>query len=67
MKLMAGSLLIVWGNMVNLSQAASYGQKHTPRGPVSTTDLKILRGGETRPLLDPVYFAGQAGRAYRAA
>ncbi len=40
---------------------------HTPRGPVTTTEPRVLRGGENRPILDATHFSGKSGRSYRAA
>jgi hypothetical protein len=60
-KLIAAGMLAAAGGVVRLSGAT------TPRGRVSATDPATLRGGETRPILDGKYFAGQAGQAYRAA
>ncbi len=67
-KLMALGLLSSGGVMAKLAEATEgYGRRHTPKGPIATTDLKALRGGEMRRVLDGKNFAGQAGRAYRAA
>jgi hypothetical protein len=67
-KLLALGLLSSAGVTVKLAAAAGgYPRRHTPRGPIATTDLKALRGGEMRRVLDGQHFAGQAGRAYRAA
>lgn len=66
-RLMGGGVLALGGIQTNLGWAAAPGRAHTPRGPISTTDPAVLRGGETRAILDPRFFAGQVGRAYRAA
>jgi hypothetical protein len=61
-KLFAFGLLSVLG-----IQPARAGRRHTPRGPFTGTDSGQLRGGETRPTLDPAAFGGKSGEAYRAA
>lgn len=42
-------------------------REHTPRGPVTTKDSAVLRGGEMRPVMNPRYLGGRAGEAYHAA
>lgn len=61
-KLLALGLLSVLGG-----KSVHAGRSHTPRGPIAGTDLNALRGGEIRPTLEPAYFGGKAGEAYRAA
>ena len=64
-KLIVGALLSA--SSMKLIAGQAYSRKHTPKGPISTTNLRDLRGGETRRILDGTYFAGRAGQAYRAA
>lgn len=63
----AGVATTMGGGAIPVTADSSSHRKHTPRGPVTVKDPALLRGGETRPILNPRYIGGHAGQAYRAA